>query len=312
MSEINRREFIEKAAVATGVLALGGGAVNAAEDKKKPLRSAADKIKLGKTGITSSLVGIGTGSVGYNKGSNQTRLGQEKFTTLIRHAFDSGITFFDVADQYGSHPYLKEAIKGLPRDKFVIQSKIIHRTADEARADLDRFRQELGVDYIDIVLMHVVTEPDWNTRYQGVKDVLSEAKRKGIIRAHGCSCHSLSALEAAAADPWVEVDLARYNPWGKHMDNRRGEPEANAPGHVTPVLKKMRAAGKGVIGMKILAQGDMLKGDDRLARARESLRFGLGSGVLDMMVIGFESQQQITEVLGETRLALADIQQRTA
>ena len=309
MSEINRREFIERAAAATGALALGGALK--AEDKKT-LKSPTDKVTLGKTGITSSLVGIGTGSIGYNKGSNQTRLGQEKFTELIRHAFDSGITFFDCADQYGSHPYLKEAIKGLPREKFVIQSKIIHRTGDEARADLDRFRKELGVDYIDTVLMHVVTEPDWNTRYQGVKDVLSEAKQKGIIRAHGCSCHSLVALEAAAADPWVEVDLARYNPWGKHMDKPKGAPEASAPGHVTPVLKRMRQSGKGVIGMKILAQGDMLKGDDRLARARESLRFGLSSGVLDMMVIGFESPQQITEVLNETRVALVDIQKGVA
>jgi aryl-alcohol dehydrogenase-like predicted oxidoreductase len=269
-------------------------------------------VTLGKTGITCSLLGIGTGSIGYNKQSNQTRLGQEKFTELIRHAYDSGITFFDVADQYGSHPFLKEAIKKLPRDKFVIQSKIIHRTADEARADLDRFRQELGVDYIDIVLMHVVTEPDWNQRYQGVKDVLSEAKQKGIIRAHGCSCHSLEALEAAAADPWVEVDLARYNPWGKHMDRKRGEPEAKSPEYVRPVLERMHKAGKGVIGMKILAQGDMMRGEDRLPRMRESLRFALGSGVLHSMVIGFESPQQITEVTAETRVALAELAGRTA
>jgi predicted aldo/keto reductase-like oxidoreductase len=261
-----------------------------------------------KTGITSSLMGIGTGSIGVNRQSNQTRLGQPKFTELIRHAFDRGITFFDCADQYGSHTYLREAIKGLPREKFVIQSKIIHRTADEARADLDRFRKELGVDYIDIVLMHVVTEPDWNTRYQGVKDVLAEAKQKGVIRAHGCSCHSLAAaVSAAAADPWVEVDLARFNPWGRHMDNKRGEPREKAPEHVKPVLQRMHRAGKGVIGMKILAQGDIAQGEDRLARIRESLRFALGSGVLDMMVIGFESPRQIDEVLTETRVALADL-----
>ena len=327
MSEINRREFMEKAATVTGALALGAAAApTLAADQKndkaakpdkagskpaaaKPptLRRATDKVTLGKTGISCSLLGIGTGSIGYNHQSNQTRLGQAKFTELVRHAFDRGVTFFDVADAYGSHPYLKEAIKGLPRDKFIIQSKIIHRSADEARADLDRFRKELGVDYIDIVLMHVVTEPDWNTRFAGVKDVLSEAKQKGIIRAHGCSCHSLAALETAAKDPWVEVDLARYNPWGKHMDNRRGAPESDAPRNVTPVLKEMRASGKGVIGMKILAQGDMMNGDDRRARARESLRFGLGSGVLNAFVIGFESPAQIDELLDDTRVALADL-----
>src|ERR1041384_7469610 len=188
MSQLNRREFVGRAAVTAGAVAVGASA--AAEPFRLPI-NVADKITLGKTGIKSSLVGIGTGSVGWNHQSNQTRLGQQKFNELIRHAYDSGIRFFDVADQYGSHIYLKEAIKSLPREKFVIQSKIIHRTADEARADLDRFRKELGVDYIDTVLMHVVTEPDWNVRYQDVKDVLEEARQKGIIRAHGCSRHTL-------------------------------------------------------------------------------------------------------------------------
>lgn len=303
MSRINRREFVEKAAAVTGALALGPAAIAAREDRKTA-RRVTDRRTLGKTGITASLLGIGTGSIGVNHASNQTRLGQEAFTRLIRHAFDSGITFFDVADQYGSHPFLREAIKGLPRDKFVIQTKSGSRTAEGMRVDLDRFRKELGVDTLDTVLMHCVTEPDWNTRFAGAKDVLSEAKQKGIIRAHGCSCHSLSALEAAAADPWVEVDLARFNPWGRHMD---AGPEA-----VRPVLDRMKKAGKGVIGMKILAQGDMTRGEDRLARAQESLRFGLGSGLLDTLVIGFESTREVDEILGETRVALAELGRKNA
>jgi hypothetical protein len=59
--------------------------------------------------------------------------------------------------------------------------------------------------------------------------------------------------------------------------------------------------------MKILAQGDMMNGGDRRTRARESLRFGLGSGVLNAFVIGFESPAQIDELLDDTRLALADL-----
>src|SRR5262249_31205467 len=127
MTKINRREFVEKAAVVAGAISLG---VSAEAGTYRGLRTATDRVKLGKTGIKSSLVGIGTGSIGWNHASNQTRLGQAKFTELIRHAFDSGITFFDVADQYGSHPFLKEAIKGLPRDKFVIQSKSNSRTPE--------------------------------------------------------------------------------------------------------------------------------------------------------------------------------------
>ena len=88
------------------------------------------------------------------------------------------------------------------------------------RADLDRFRRELGTDYLDVCLMHCVTEADWTDRYGGAMDVLSEAKQKGIIRAHGCSCHTIEALRAAAKSPWVEIDLARINPIGAHHGRR--------------------------------------------------------------------------------------------
>ncbi len=308
MVPMNRREFVERAVVAASALAAGSLPSTAEGSQNKP--GLHRRVKLGKSGRTSSLIGIGTGTVGWNGQSNQTRLGHDEFNRIIRHAYDQGITFFDCADMYGSHTYLREALKAIPREKVIIQTKIIHRTADEARADLDRFRQELGTDYIDHVLMHVVTEPDWNQRYRGVMDVLEEAKQKHIIRAHGCSCHTLEALEAAAAEPWVDVDLARFNPWGRMMDNRRGEPEDKAPDYVKPVLERMRKAGKAVIGMKILAEGRIVRGlpqDEKLAKMRESIRFALASGVIDVMVIGFQSTQEIDEALEQTRIALAEI-----
>jgi aryl-alcohol dehydrogenase-like predicted oxidoreductase len=303
---------MKQATAVSGALAITGAAVAAQEepDPQKPSRAPTERVKLGKTGITASLLGIGTGSTGWNHQSNQTRLGQERFTAMIRHALDRGITFFDAADMYGSHTFLREALKGVPREKYVLQSKIIHRTAEEARADLDRFRRELGVDYIDIVLMHVVTEADWNVRYRGVREALEEAKQKKIIRAHGCSCHSFAALQTAAADPWVDVDLARFNPWGAHMDQKPGDPPSKTPEQVRETLLRMRRAGKGVIGMKILANGDAVRGEDRLARARESIKFALASSALDMMIIGFESPRQIDEVFEETRIALEELAHR--
>jgi predicted aldo/keto reductase-like oxidoreductase len=143
------------------------------------------------------------------------------------------------------------------------------------RADLDRFREELGTGHLDIVLMHCLTEGDWTTRFQPVMDVLSEAKQKGIIRAHGCSCHSIEALRAAAQSPWVEIDLARINPVGAFMDSD--------PATVTGVLREMKAKGKAVIGMKILGQGTLRNRQD------EALRFALGLGILDAFTIGAES-----------------------
>ena len=151
------------------------------------------------------------------------------------------------------------------------------------RADLDRFRKELGTDYLDIVLMHCLTEGDWTQRYKGVMDVLSEAKQKGIIRAHGCSCHSIEALRAAAASPWVEVDLARVNPIGSHMD---ADPDT-----VVSLPKQMKASGKAVIGMKILGQGDMRNRQD------EALKYALGLGVLDAFTIGAESRGEQEDLI---------------
>jgi predicted aldo/keto reductase-like oxidoreductase len=159
-----------------------------------------------------------------------------------------------------------------------VLTKTDNRTPAGVRADLDRFRNELGVDMIDIVLVHVVTEADWTTRYSGIMDVLSEAKGKGIIRAHGCSCHTIQALRAAAASPWVDVDLARLNPIGRYMD---ADPDT-----VVSVLKQMREQGKGIIGMKILGQGDLRN------RPGDAIRFALGSGVLDAFTIGTESKAE--------------------
>jgi len=112
---------------------------------------------------------------------------------------------------------------------------------------------------------------------------MSEAKGKGLIRAHGCSCHSIEALRAAAKSPWVEVDLARVNPIGSHMD-------AN-PETVVSVLRQMRALGKAVIGMKILGQGDMRERQD------EALKYALSLGVLDAFTIGAENRNEQTDLV---------------
>ena len=171
----------------------------------------------------------------------------------------------------------------MPRDKVTVLTKTFSRDAASARADLDRFRRELGTDYLDICLIHCVTEADWTDRYRGVLDVLSEAKQKGIIRAHGCSCHTIEALRAAAKSPWVEVDLARINPVGAIMDAD--------PATVIGVLKEMKAAGKAVIGMKILGQGALRNRQD------EGIKFALSNGVLDAFTIGAESKQEQEDLI---------------
>jgi len=106
----------------------------------------------------------------------------------------------------------------------------------------------------------------------------------------------------------VEVDLARINPWAMHMDARRqGESREETCQNVKALLKRMKDSGKGVIGMKILGQGDAMKGSDRLERIQETLRFALSSNAIHAMSIGFESPAQIAEIMRETRVAIAEI-----
>lgn len=301
MLNLNRREFV--GAAAAGACALAG----VAEGQARRPRKVTDRVPLGRTGLKVSLIGIGTGTVGVNHASHQTRLGQAKFTEMMHHAYEKGICLFDAADQYGSYPFYREALKGLPREKIVVQGKSNSRDPEGMRADLDRFRKELGMDYIDTLLIHCVMEPDWNVRYRGIMDVLEEARQKKIIRAHGVSCHTYAALATAAAEPWVQVDLARFNPWGMMMDHKPGEPRERTPELVRSVLGDMKRAGKGVMAMKIMAEGQMGQGPDRLDHARASVRHALGSGVVDTMVIGFESLEQIDELVEVTKTVLAEL-----
>lgn len=198
---MQRREFLIRSATGIGAAWLSSKAILDAIAAQPPAGkfSATDIVTLGSTGIKTSRLAMGTGTVGSGHHSNQSALGVKGLSDLLLHGHDQGLRFFDAADSYGTHPHVAEALKHLQRDKVTVLSK----TWDRDRADLDRFRRELGTDYLDICLMHCLTEPDWTTRYRGVMDVFEDAKQKGIIRAHGCSCHSIEALRAAAKSPWV-------------------------------------------------------------------------------------------------------------
>jgi 1-deoxyxylulose-5-phosphate synthase len=245
--------------------------------------AASDTITLGKTGIQTSRLAMGTGTIGWGGHSNQTALGLQGLANLLDSGYDNGLRFFDTANGYGSHPHVAAALKHVDRSKVTVMTKDDSRDPKSVRANLDRFRRELGTDYIDIYLIHCVTEGDWTTRYRPIMDVLEEAKQKKIIRAHGVSCHSIEALRAAAASPWVEVDLARINPIGSHMDS--------SPDEVVPVLRQMKLQGKAVIGMKILGQGDMRTHQD------EAIKYALSLGILDAFTIGAESRQEQQDLI---------------
>ncbi len=293
MSEPSRRDFLTQSAAAAGVLAAGANLLHAAEAPK--LTSGADRVPLGKTGIITSLLGMGTGSTGVKHSSNQVKLGEAKFKKLVRYAYDKGITYFDTADQYGSHLYLREALRGLPRDRLFIQTKTHATTPEMARADIERFREELGVDCLDTLLMHCMQKGSWPIDRRPVMDTLAEAKAKGRIRAVGVSCHGMAPLRAAVDCDWIDVDLARINPVGGRAGRMDGTPD-----EVSACLKAMHAKGKGIIGMKILAEGTLKTPEKQI----ESLRYVLGLGCLSCFVIGFENEQQIDQIMQRIETAL--------
>jgi aryl-alcohol dehydrogenase-like predicted oxidoreductase len=282
MTNPDRRRIVKQSLGVAGGLLVGWKARSllAAAPVKK---SATDLVTLGNTGIKLSRLAVGTGTHGVNKTSVQGRLGINGFAELLCHAYDQGLRFWESADQYGTHPHLREGMRRVGKNNVVVMTKTRATTAEQMKADLDRFRRELGRDHIDIVLLHCLTQEDWPTKMEGVMEVLSRAREQGIVRAHGVSCHSLAALKTAARTPWVQVDLARINGKQASMD---ADPQT-----VLSVLREMKRAGKGIIGMKIFGAGK-LAGD-----VDGSLTFASRLDVLDAFTIGFASTGQMDEVV---------------
>ena len=280
---MDRREFLRTSAV-LGSAALAGHRFPYEAFASPAPKRATDVVTLGQTGIKLSRLAQGTGTNGVQRSSNQIRgLGFQGVADLLRTGVDNGVNFWDLADQYGSHPHARQALRAIDRDKVVIMTKTLASTEAEMRADLDRFRKEIGTDRLDIVLLHCMMDDDWPQKRAGAMAVLSEAKAKGMIRAHGVSCHTFGALKTAAATDWVEVDLARYNAVGAVMDA--------PPPQVLSVLKQMKAKGKGIIGMKILGAGQLRGHVD------EALQVALGTETLDCFTIGAESQTEFLDLL---------------
>lgn len=239
------------------------------------------RVSLGNSGIQVSRLCIGTGSNGWGGSSSQTRLGFDRLVHLLRYAYDRGITFWDSADQYGSHRHVREALRQVGRERVVVTTKTTSRTPKDVATDVQRFLHEQGADYLDVVLLHCLMEPDWPQRYRGAMDALSRLKEEGVIRALGVSCHNFGAFQSAAREPWVDVVLARINYAGVSMDA--------APEEVIPVLDQMHAGGKGIYGMKVVGNGKLT------ADVRRAVRFVIDLPSVDALVIGMQSEAEIDQ-----------------
>lgn len=296
---LSRREFVGTLAGGTGLILAGSSLSATSPISAKKTGDPFKLITLGKTGIKTTLLGMGTGFNGGNRTSAITRAGNAE--KMIKYAFDKGIRFFDCADTYGTHPYLLTALKEIPREKYTLGSKIWMTRGGipeperpDANIVVDRFRKELNTDYLDLVQIHCMTSATWTDEQKKQMDILETLKAKGVIRAHGVSVHSLQALEAAAESPWVDVIHVRINPFGASMDSKD-------PDQVVPVIKKLHDSGKGVIGMKLIGNGSFSNDSEKVD---QSIKYVLGLGTVDMVIIGFEKPEQIDNYVERLSKAL--------
>ena len=289
MKQMNRRKFIKSGAIGiAGISMLHQGFANV--NLKYNQNAIVDKVKFGDSGLTVSRIAMGTGTRGYNKESNQTRLGMDNFVKIAHHAYDRGIRFYDTADMYGSMPFVGEAIKSLPRENITLLAKMwTHDDGSDkiesVSENIDRYRKEFGTDYIDMLLMHCIMQGDWNKKRTHYMDGFSKAKQDGIVKAVGLSCHNIDALKEAAVNPWVDVIMARINPFGTLMD---GSPE-----EVKKILATAQENGKAVIGMKIFGEGQKIADDER----EQSIRFAITEGNVHCLTLGLESIDQMDDAI---------------
>src|SRR5579863_6673085 len=145
MSFTTRRDFLISSLAAT--------ALSAAPTK----RSATDWVTLGKSNVKVTRLAFGTGT---HSGAVQRELGQEGFNRLVRHAYDNGVRFFETSETYhGMSEMLAIALKGLPRDSYRLMTKYATPPTGDPATKIDLFRQQLGTEYIDILLLHCLRPP---------------------------------------------------------------------------------------------------------------------------------------------------------
>jgi aryl-alcohol dehydrogenase-like predicted oxidoreductase len=288
MSRCTRRDFF-KSTLAASVLAGSTGALKAATEK----RSATDLVTLGNSGVKVTRLAFGTGSHG---GRVQRELGQEQFTRLVRHAYDSGIRFFETAESYNGMPeMLGIALKGIPRDSYKLMTKFTPTHMEDAQGRIDQFRRQTQSEYFDILLVHCVRKPTWAADYEPIRDQFSESKHKKVILSHGASVHGLPALRTFPGNKWLDVAMIRMNHNGTRMDtdDERDVEKLGDVNEVVAHMKKVHAQGAGIISMKLVGEGRFTNPEDREASLKHSLNLGL----IDTVTIGFKSTAEIDEAI---------------
>ncbi len=292
MPHISRRQFLKASAAA--------GAIAGLHTTPLFAERASDWVTLGKSGVKVTRLAFGTGSHG---GRIQQELGQKEFTRLVRYSYDRGIRFFETLESYGaSQQMLGAALKGLPRDSYTLMSKVTTSNDPDPVKKLDELRRNSDTEYFDIMLLHVQTSPNWPVDSERWQDAILEAQSRKTILTHGASVHGLPALRRVPGNKWLEVAMIRMNHKGTKMDNEGDN--WNAPGDVNEVVTHVheaRAAGLGIISMKLIGEGAFTERSDR----QQAMRYAFRNAGVDTVTVGYKNTAEIDEAIDNLNLALA-------
>jgi aryl-alcohol dehydrogenase-like predicted oxidoreductase len=171
--------------------------------------------RLGKTGVEVSEIGFGAWAIGGSWGKTD----DTESLAAMHAAVDAGVTFIDTADVYGDGRSEK-LIAQLLRDRdetLTVATKFGRRapldvreyTYDNLRGWLERSRENLGVDVVDLVQLHC---PPWETYY--AQEVFESCERlvdDGLVRAYGVSVAKVEEALKAIAYPSVATVQIIFN-----------------------------------------------------------------------------------------------------
>ena len=190
-------------------------------------------VTLGKTKITVNKNGFGALPV--------QRVSVEEAGTLLKKAFNHGITFFDTARAYSdSEEKLGLAFEGI-REKIYIATKTAADTAEGFRRDLEESLRLLKTDYIDLYQFHnpaVCPKPGDGS---GLKEAMLEARERGTVRHIGITNHRLHVAAEA-------VESGLYETLQFPFSYLASEKELE-------LVEACKAADMGFIAMKALSGG---------------------------------------------------------
>lgn len=212
-------------------------------------------------------------------GPLQVNLSPEQGADIILKAVDLGVNFIDTAELYGTYPHIREAIKRADK-KITVATKSYAYSIEGAKKSLEKARNEMDIDVIDIFLLH---EQESRLTLRGHREALEyymAMKSKGIIKAVGVSTHNIEVVNACADMPEIDVIHPIINRTGIGIGDGTIKDMLDA-------VKRAHLSGKGIYSMKPLGGGNLI------GSYKESIDFVLDNPYIHSVALGMQSIDEV-------------------